>query len=104
MKEIENKFTKGQIYRLEYLSRMGRFHYHNVEFVRYVGPFYFEGCYSWDDNSIPCGNYWFRNEKDEPTQVVEWQVNEKTQEVEAFGKWERNFLRQDHNLGHGLAL
>lgn len=95
MKDKNTTFTKGNIYRFDYLSRMGRFHYHNVSFARYVGPFYFKGKYSWDENSIPAGEYSFVDENNEPKQVVDWMINEKTQEVPAFGKWERNFLRQD---------
>lgn len=95
MKDKENQFTKGSVYRFDYLSRMGRFHYQNVRFARYVGPFKFEGKYTWSDDSIPAGNYSFVNENNEPVQIVDWMVNEKTAQVETFGKNERNFLRQD---------
>ena len=95
MKDKENQLTKGNIYRLDYLSRMGRFHYQNVSFARYVGPFQFKGQYTWSDNDIPAGEYSFVDENNEPKQIVDWMVNEKTAEVSAFGKSERNFLRQD---------
>ena len=95
MKDKENQLTKGSVYRFDYLSRMGRFHYQNVRFVRYVGPFRFKGQYTWSDNDIPAGEYSFVNENNEPVQIVDWMINEKTAQVEAFGKNERNFLRQD---------
>jgi hypothetical protein len=95
MKDKENQLTKGNIYRLDYLSRMDRFHYQNVSFVRYVGPFHYEGKSTWSDDSIPSGEYSFVDENNEPKQIVGWMVNEKTAEVSAFGKSERNFLRQD---------
>lgn len=95
MKDKQTQFTKGNVYRFDYLSRMGRFHYQNVTFARYVGAFKFEGKYSWSDNSIPAGDYSFVDENNEPIQIVDWMVNEKTAQVETFGKNERNFLRQD---------
>ena len=66
MKEKENQFTKGNIYRFDYLSRIGRFHYQNVSFARYVGPFHYEGKSTWSDDSIPAGEYYFVGENNEP--------------------------------------
>ncbi len=92
MKDKENQFTKGNIYRFDYLSRTGRFHYQNVTFVRYVGPFQ----YSYQMGSdTPSGTYEFVDEDNAPTSFAPWMANEKTQEVEAFGTNERNFVRQD---------
>lgn len=77
MKDKENKMVKGNIYKLSYLSRTGRFHYDNVKFVRYMG------------------NDEFVDEEGQAQVVAPWMVNENTEEVNAFGKYERNFLRQD---------
>jgi hypothetical protein len=88
----KNTLTKGNIYRFDYLSRMGRFHYQNVTFARSVETFYYDAPYGSDVRS---GNYSFVDANNEPIQVVDWMVNEKTVEVVTFGKNERNFLRQD---------
>jgi len=92
MKDKENQLTKGNIYRLDYLSRMGRFHYQNVTFVRPVETFRYDAPYGSDVRS---GNYSFVDANNEPVQVVSCMINENTTKVEAFGKNEKNFVRQD---------